>query len=145
MELPDELAGRTPEQVLAFLRTAPDDEVRDTVHRIGTPVVLDLLFTGMAGRFGPKAGRRPDRLAVELDDDGTPYVRVLALDERGATVVPAGPRARATLRTSLVDFLRVAAGAADPVRMLLTRRLRITGDALWVATTLRGLSAPPRQ
>lgn len=143
-DLPDELAGRTTEEVLAFLREGTDDELRDAVHRIGTPVVLDLLFDGLAQRFRPQPGRRADRLAFALDDDGTPHLRVVELDESGACVVPPGGRARATLRTTLVRFLRVAAGAADPKLLFLTRRLRISGDPIWAATTLAGLGAPPR-
>ena len=144
MELPERLAERSPEEVLAFLRTASDDEVRAAVHEIGTAVVLDLLFSGMAGGFGAQPGRRPGRLGFALDDDGTEHVYVLELDEGGASRVPAGPRVRATLRTTLVRFLRVAAGATDPKLLVLTGRLRITGDPLWAVTTLAGLSSPGR-
>lgn len=143
-ELPEGLAGRTPEEVLGFLREAGDDEVRDAVHEIGTGVVLDLLFTGMAGRFGAKPGRGTDRLAFALDDDGVEHVHVVELDASGARVVPPGAPARATLRTTLVRFLRVAAGAADPKRMFLLGRLRISGDPLWAALTLGGMSSPGR-
>lgn len=143
-ELPDALAGRTPEQVLAFLRTAGDDELRAAVHGIGTGVVLDLLFTGMAGRFASDPRRRGGRMAFDVDDDGVRHVRVLQIDGQGARVVAAGPRPRATLRASLVRFLRVASGAADPKALLLTRRLKVSGDLLWLATTLGGLSSPGR-
>ena len=138
-DLPDELAGRTPEEVLAFLREADDDAIRDAVHGIGTRVVLDLLFTGMAGRFGPRPGRRTDRLAFALDDDGSEHVHVLELDDTGARVVPPGARPRAVLRTTLVRFLKVAAGTEDPRRAFLLGRLRISGDPLWAARTLGGL------
>lgn len=138
-DLPEELEGRTPEEVLAFLREADDDAVRDAVHGIGTRVVLDLLFTGMAGRFAPRRGRRPDRLAFVLDDDGTQHVHVLELDDAGARLVPPGPRSRAVLRTTLVRFLKVAAGAEDPRRAFLLGRLRISGDPIWAARTLGGM------
>ena len=143
-DLPEELAGRSPEEVLAFLREADDDAVREAVHGIGTGVVLDLLFTGMAGRFAASPGRRTERLAFVLDDDGVPHEHVLELDEAGAHLVAPGPRVRATLRTTLVRFLRVAAGAADPTRMFLLGRLRISGDPLWAARTLSGMSSPVR-
>jgi len=142
VELPEELSGRTPEEVLAFLREASDDEVRDAVHGIGTAVVLDLLFTGMAGRLDVRPGRAAGRLAFVLDDDGVEHVHLVEVDAAGARVVALGPRARATLRTTLVRFLRVAAGAADPKRMFLTGRLRIGGDPLWAARTLGGMNSP---
>ena len=144
MELPEELAGRSPEEVLAFVREADDDALRAAVHGIGTPVVLDLLFTGMAGRFEADPRRRAARLAFVLEDDGVEHERVLELDAQGARVVAPGPRARATLRATLVRFLRVAAGAADPKWMFLTGALRIGGDPLWAARTLGGMSSPGR-
>lgn len=140
-DLPPELAGADPAEVLAFVRSAGDEELAAAVHRLGTPATLDLLFAAMAGRFAAKPGRRPDRLAFALDDNGTEHVRVLRIDEAGAAVVAAGERPRATLRTTLVRFLKLAAGAADPTRLVLTGRLRLSGDAFWAATTLAGLSA----
>ena len=135
--LPEGLAGRTPEEVLAFLRTATDDEVRDEVHEIGTGVVLDLVFDGWARRFAARPGRAPGVLAFELDDDGTVHRQLLSVDEGGARHVADGP-ARATMRTTLVRFLRVAAGAQDPKRLVLTGRLRLGGDALWAVAALAG-------
>ena len=141
-DVPDELAGRSPEEVLAFLRTSDDDAIREAVHGIGTPVVLDLLFTGMAGRFGPRPGRGSDRLAFAIDDDGREHLHVVEVDEAGAHTVAPGPAARATLRTTLVRFLRVAAGAEDPKKAFLLGRLRITGDPIWAVRTLAAMDRP---
>lgn len=135
--LPDGVAGRTPEEVLAFLRTASDHEVRDRVHEIGTGVVLDLVFDGWAERFAARPGRAPGVLAFELDDDGTLHRQLLSVDEGGARHVDDGA-ARATMRTTLVRFLRVAAGAQDPKLLVLTGRLRLGGDAMWAVTALAG-------
>ena len=90
----DAIAGRSPEAVLAFLRTADDEAIRTAVHDIGTPVVLDLLFTGMAGRYGPRPGRSAGRLSFAVDDDGREHVHVVEVDETGARTVPPGPRER---------------------------------------------------
>jgi len=141
-DLPDELAGRSPEEVLAFLRTSDDDAIREAVHGIGTPVVLGLVFTGMAGRYGPKPGRGTDRLAFALDDDGTEHVHVVELDAAGARTVAPGSKPRATLSTTLVRFLRVAAGAEDPKKAFLLGRLRLSGDAFWAVRTLASMDRP---
>ena len=141
-DLPDELAGRSPEEVLAFLRTSDDDAIREAVHGIGTPVVLDLLFTGMAGRFGPRPGRGSDRLAFAIDDDGREHVHVVEVDDAGARTVAPGPAVRATLRTTLVRFLRVAAGGEDPRKAFLLGRLRITGAPIWAVRTLAAMDRP---
>ena len=141
-DLPDAIAGRSPEEVLAFLREADDDAIREAVHGIGTPVALDLLFTGLAGRFGSEPGRSTDRLAFALDDDGTPYLHVVELDAAGARTVAPGPPARATLTTTLVRFLKVAAGAEGPKKAFLLGRLRLSGDAFWAVQTLRSMDRP---
>ena len=140
MELPDELRGLDPEEVLAFLREAGDAEIADRVHAMGTARVLELVFTGWTQRIEPRGGRVPGLLLFALDDEGTEHRHGLALTADGATALvdPPGPP-RATLRTTLVRFLRVAAGAQDPTRLVLTGRLRLGGDAVWAVTTLAGL------
>lgn len=138
--LPDELSGLDPEEVLSFLREAPDDAVRERVHAMGTATVLDLLFDAWADRVVPRVARGPGLLLFVLDDDGTPHRHALQLSPAGARhVAEPGPSSRATLRTSLVRFLRVAAGAQDPKRLVLTGRLRLGGDTIWAVTTLAGL------
>ncbi|HEU0104011.1 MAG TPA: SCP2 sterol-binding domain-containing protein [Mycobacteriales bacterium] len=139
MELPDELAGLTPEEVLAFLREAGDDEIRDRVHGIGTATVLGLVFDGWAARV-TATGLAPGLLLFALDDDGREHRHALELGPTGAQhrAEPGDPP-RATLRTTLVRFLRVAAGAQDPKRLVLTGRLRLGGDVVWAVTSLAGL------
>ena len=138
-DVPDELSGLTPEEVLTFLREAGDDELRERVHAIGTAVVLDLVFTGLAGRFPPKPGRSRDLLAFVLDDDGVEHRHVVAVDAAGGSVATSDEPARATLSTTLVRFLRVAAGAVDPKRLVLSGRMTIGGDAIWLVRVLGGL------
>lgn len=139
-ELPEGLAGRDPEEVLAFLREATDDELTAEVHALGTPVVLTLLFDAWAARV-PAARRSAGLLVVELDDDGTTYRHGLELSDAGAVHRPDPSGGRASLRTSVVRFLRVAAGAQDPKRLVLTGRLRLGGDVVWAVTTLSGMQA----
>lgn len=140
MDLPEELRGLDPQEVLAFLREAGEAEIADRVHQLGTGRVLELVFQGWTERIGAREGRLPGLLVFALDDDGTEHRHGLRLDAEGATAVrePADP-ARATLRTTVVRFLRIAAGAQDPKRLVLTGRLRLGGDALWAVTTLAGL------
>ena len=131
---------QSPEKVLAFLRTASEDQIREAVHDIGTPTALAVVFGGMAERFGLRPGRVPGLLVVELDDDGVLHRHGVQVSEGGASHVadPAGA-ARGTLRTTLVRFLRIAAGAEDPKRLVVTGRLKLSGDVLWTVTTLGSL------
>ncbi len=138
-DLPGELAGLTPDEVLAFLREAPDDAVRERVHAIGTGLVLTLVFDGWAARIeGP--ARAPGLLLFALDDGGVVHRHGLALSAAGARHIAEPVEApRATVRTTLVRFLRVAAGAQDAKRLVVTGRMRIGGDVLWAVTSLAGM------
>lgn len=139
-DLPEQLRGLDPQQVLAFLRTAGEPEIAARVHELGTARVLALLFAAWADRIDPRAGRAPGRLAFDLDDEGTTHRHVLTLDETGAAPAPdPDGAARATLSTTLVRFLRIAAGAQDPKWLVLSGRLRLSGDVVWAVATLAGL------
>lgn len=128
------------EEVLAFLRRAGDDQIRDAVHAFGTEEVLGLVMGGMAARFGLRPGRLPGLLVVELDDDGTLHRHGIAVTEGGARHLPEPQdRARATVRTTVVRFLRVAVGSQDPKRLVVTGRLKLSGDVVWAVTTLASL------
>jgi hypothetical protein len=138
-ELPPELAGSTPEEVLAFLREADDDAIRERVHRIGTSTVLRLVFDAWAARV-TAADRAAGVLLFALDDDGSVHRHALDLGPAGARhLADPAPPVRATISTTLVRFLRVAAGAQDPKRLVFTGRMRLGGDVLWAVPTLAGL------
>ncbi len=128
-----------PDDVVAFLRTSSEPEIAAAVDELGVGAVLDVVFDGMADRFGVRPGRLPGVLAFELEHGGEQHRRGVRLTEGGAQVdlAPADPRA--TLRTTLVRFLRIAVGAQDPKRLVVTGRLRLSGDVLWAATTLASL------
>lgn len=132
----------TPEDVWAFLRTASEDEIRAEVHRLGVPTVLAAVFEGMAGRFGADPGRRAGRLRFVLTDGSESHEHALDLDADGARVAVGSGRARATVTVDLVRFLRLGAGAADAAALLLTRRMKVSGDLLWTGRTMTGLRAP---
>ena len=128
------------DEVLAFLRKAGDDQIRDAVHAFGTEGVLELVFRGMADRFGMRPGRSPGLIVFELDDDGTEHRHGVRVTEGGATHLHDPQEdARATVRTTVVRFCRVAVGSQDPKRLVVTRRLTIGGDMVWAVATLASL------
>ena len=128
--------------MVAFLESASEPDIAAAVDELGVPAVLDVVFDGMADRFGVRPGRLPGTLAFALDHGGTTYERGVALTEGGARVVSeaadlADPRA--TMRLTLVRLLRVAVGAQDPKRLAVLGRLRLSGDVVWAVTTLGSL------
>ncbi len=130
------------DDVTTFLKSSSEAEIATAVDDLGVPVVLDVVFDGMAERFGVRPGRLPGTLAFGLDHGGTTYARGVALTEGGARSVtePADlVDPRATMSLSLVRLLRVAVGVQDPKRLALTGRLRLSGDVVWAITTLGSL------
>lgn len=138
----DETSPSLPEDVVTFLKTSSEPEIAAAVDELGVPVVLDVVFDGMAERFGVRPGRVPGTLKFALDHGGTTYERGVALTEGGARALVdraelVGPRA--TMRLSLVRLLRIAVGVQDPKRLVLAGRLRLSGDVVWAVTTLGSL------
>ena len=134
-----DLNGWTEDRVRAFLRTQPEDEIRLAVRDLGADQVLSGIFTGMADRFAPDRRRSAGRLLFVLTDGTQEHRYALDVGPRGAQVAgPDAPRAAITL--DMVRFLQLGVGAADAGRLLLTRRLRVSGDRLWTAVVMRGLS-----
>ena len=138
-DLPEQLRGRTPEEVLAFLRSAGDNELMAQVREIGVPPLLALVFRAWSHRVDARASRAAGVLVFVLDDEGVTHRHGLALGPDGATAVADPPQPRASVSTSVLRFLRVAAGAQDPKRLVLTGRMRLGGDVVWAVTTLAGL------
>ena len=138
-DLPEQLRGRTPDEVLGFLRSASDDELLAQVRDLGVPVLLELVFGAWAQRIDAKESRGAGVLVFVLDDEGVTHRHGLALGPGGATAVADPPQTRASVSTSVLRFLRVAAGAADPKLLVLTGRLRLGGDVVWAVATLAGL------
>lgn len=142
MDPDDVFSSQNPDAVVAFLKTAREDEIAGAVDRLGAPVVLDVVFDGMAERFGVRPGRLPGTLAFALDHGGTSYARGVALSEGGARALHEAcdlVEPRATLALSLVRLLRVAVGVQDPKRLAVTGRLRLSGDMVWAVSTLGSL------
>lgn len=139
-ELPEDLTGMTREQVTAWLRDADDDQLTSAVRRFGPERLLTLLFEGWAATVEPRPGRHPGLLAFALTDpDGTVHRHGLQLSEAGARHAADPAEARATVRTTLLRFLRVAGGTQDPRRLVLLRRLTLSGDLVWAVTILGAL------
>ncbi|MCW2620574.1 MAG: hypothetical protein JWL64_176 [Frankiales bacterium] len=128
--------------VVELLRITPERELPERLQELGAAEVLDLVLQDLTSRFRSQPGRLPGLLSLELSDRGQTYVRSLLIGEDGAR--PAEPlpgeEPRATLRTSLVRFLRVSVGAQDPRRLLLMRRMKVTGDLTWTVATLGSLT-----
>jgi putative sterol carrier protein len=120
-------------KLLARLVAGADDAQLE--RRFGSRVAQRALFMSMA--------RALDREAAEGFEGAVVYELATRADTAVWTVEVADGRARVrrgaaaaprlTLRLRLADFMRIAAGAIDPVRPLLEGRADIEGDLVLAA------------
>jgi alkanesulfonate monooxygenase SsuD/methylene tetrahydromethanopterin reductase-like flavin-dependent oxidoreductase (luciferase family)/putative sterol carrier protein len=112
----------------AFVRRAGDDRLEATA---GSDRGLRVVFGAMAQAYEPdKAHGFAGELQYDLTRRGGEVVHwTVALDPRRAAVRPGSAAAPAlTLKMTVADFLRMAAGDLDAGKALLTGRLDLVGD-----------------
>jgi len=122
------LQERGEQAFRSFVRRSDDRRLERTV---GSALGLRIVFTAMARRYEPGQG---GGFAGDLQY----HLRGAAGPTRSWTVTVDGDRARArrgvaaqpalTVKLSLADFARLAAGELDPGKALLTGRLDLEGE-----------------
>jgi putative sterol carrier protein len=120
----------TPDEFAHLVSEHDDDTLRATFRAVGTGRALDRIFAIMQERYLPqKAGDIDATVQWRISDDGQehPYVVHLA-PESCATEAGETSNPDTTLKIDLARFARVAAGQANGVRLLLTRKLKASGD-----------------
>ena len=132
-----ELESLSPEAFARLVHDSNDDVVRATFRALGTAAALDRIFAIMQERYVGK-----DANAVvqwQITDAGDQYDYVVELDGPTCTTrAGIAGTATTTLKTDLARFARLAAGQANGVKLLMTRKLRASGDVNF-ARKLQGL------
>jgi alkanesulfonate monooxygenase SsuD/methylene tetrahydromethanopterin reductase-like flavin-dependent oxidoreductase (luciferase family)/putative sterol carrier protein len=137
-------AGRrsAADVVASVVRRIPD---RGLEKAIGSDVALRVLFTGMTRRFDPRRanGFRGEVQYVLGREEGKPAVWTVVVDADRARAVrgPAGDPAL-TVRMSISDIGRVAAGELDLGSALFDGRLQLDGDLALANRLGRMFGAP---
>jgi putative sterol carrier protein len=123
-----DIESLTPEQFARLVHDHDNAVVRATFRDIGTGRALDRIFEIMQGRYvGGESVTATVQWHITDDDHQHDYVVEL---RAGGCTTRAGAEAapRATLKTDLARFARLAAGQANGVKLLMTRKLRASGD-----------------
>lgn len=135
----------TPEEFAKLVKAHDDDTLRATFRAVGTGRALDRVFAIMQERYlADRAGDIEATVQWRITDEGEehPYVVQLRPDEcetaRGSTSRPT-----TTLKIDLARFARIAAGQANGVKLLMTRKLKASGD-LGLAKKLPSLFDIPK-
>ena len=121
----------------------------DLERRVGTPILLRLVFATMAASYDPSAGEGFHGLiSFELTRPVSrrpPSWWIVAVDPDGRAESRAGRPDSAELRVrrAVADLLRIAAGLIDPVEPVLAGRAQVDGE-LSVAARLGEMLGAPR-
>jgi len=92
------------------------------------PACTAILFDQMARTAAPGVVRDGTTIAWDFTDAPAWHLVLGASDGRARAVAGPAPRADLTLRCALLDWVDVTAERADPLRLMLRRRLRPSGD-----------------
>ena len=120
----------SPEEFAQMVAGASDKEIEERVRELGTRATLDRIFAGFEERFRPDRTEGVDARVVwkiATDEGEMPYTLTIRDGTCRATLEEADD-AKATLRVKLVHFVKLVAGQADGMRLLLTRKLKVAGD-----------------
>src|SRR5205823_12876102 len=120
----------TPERFAQMVAAASDEQILEAIHAGGPTTVLDRIFRGMQERFVPDKARGVDaviQFVVTDQDQEHPY----AITVRDGTCGVEASKAespKVTLTLDLVSSARLTAGQAQGPQLLMTGKLKVTGD-----------------
>lgn len=134
----------SPEAFARLVAEHDDDTLVATFRAAGTAAALDRIFADMQDRA------RPEKIAGEdatvqwyiTDGDDRHAYEVVLSDGTCRTRRGEAGDPDTTLTVDLPRFARIAAGQASGVKLLLTRKLRASGD-INLARRLEGFFARP--
>jgi alkyl sulfatase BDS1-like metallo-beta-lactamase superfamily hydrolase len=123
----------TPEEFIGMVHAHSDAEVRSTFQSVGADAALDRIFGMMPEYY------RPDRVG---DVDATVQWRINDGAQDHHYVIEFQPDAcetwqgvaeqpTAAISTDIVRFARIVTGQANPVKLLVTRKLKASGDVMF--------------
>ena len=123
----------TPEEFIALVKSSSDDEVRATFRDVGTALALDRIFGMMSDYFRPeRAVGVQATVQWRVSDGAEEHPYVITFDNgtcearRGTMDDP-----RTTVSTDVARFSRIVSGQANPVKLLMTRKLKASGDVMF--------------
>lgn len=122
-----DIEALSPEGFAHLVHDSDDETIRATFRAVGTSRALDRIFAIMPERYIASGAHATVQWRITDDGETFPYVVDLRDDQCITRAGTAGD-ATATLTTDLARFARLAAGQASGVKLLMTRRLRASGD-----------------
>lgn len=117
-----------------MVSTTPPEQLAEGMRLNREPILAEV-FRRFPERLSEAGRRQTGVIQWRIKEGSGPggYDRwfVVLRDGECTTGRDLDERPRITFTVGPVDFLRLATGTADPVRLVLTRRLGMRGDLLW--------------
>ena len=132
-----DIQSLSPDAFARLVHDQDDDVVRATFRAVGTAAALDRIFAIMQERYIGKNAESVVQWQITDNDEQHDYVVELH-GTQCTTRSGTAANATTTLKTDLARFARLAAGQANGVKLLMTRKLRASGDVNF-ARKLQGL------
>lgn len=135
----------SPEQFAKMVADASDKEIEATIAEAGVRETLDRIFAGFEERFRPERAEGVDATVqwrIKADGDEHPYAVKIAGGSCVATREEADDPTT-TMSIKLVPFVKLITGQADGMRLLMTRKLKVSGDLMF-AQRMQGFFSQPK-
>jgi alkyl sulfatase BDS1-like metallo-beta-lactamase superfamily hydrolase len=123
----------TAEEFVALVKASTDDEVRTSFREAGTAEALDRIFGMMSLYYRPeRAGDVDAAVQWKIRDEDVDHLYVVRFTPQGCTAERGTVDSpTTTVSTDLVRFARIVSGQANAVKLLLTRKLKASGDVMF--------------
>ncbi len=135
----------TAEQFAQMVAGASDEDIENTIHRVGTKATLDRIFRGFEERFVPDRAAGVDAdIQWVVRDAGEEHPYMVGIHDGKATAhggTADSPKVTFTL--DLVPFTRLVTGQTDGTKLFMTGKLKLGGDMMF-AMRVNTFFEPPK-
>lgn len=141
------LSSIEPAEFARLVKSTPDSQLHEVMTGEHRPTILDAIFDRFPARF------RPDQAAGTsavihwviggAPDGGADTYQVVVEDGVCTTSAVADQEPRLTISLGPVEFLKLIAGASNPMMMFMSGKLKAKGD-LGLAANLPNLFDLPK-
>lgn len=135
----------TPEQFAKMVAGASDKEIESTIAKVGVRPTLDRIFAGFEERFRPDRAEGVQAIVqwrIKADGEEHPYAVRIA-DGKCVAGREEADDPTTTMSIKLVPFVKLVTGQADGMRLLMTRKLKVSGDLMF-AQRMQGFFSQPK-
>ena len=123
----------TAEEFVELVKASSDEEVRISFREAGVEAALDRIFGMMTLYYRPeRAGDVDAAVQWRIRDEDIDHLYVVRFTPEGCTAERGTVESpTSTISTDLVRFARIVSGQANAVKLLLTRKLKASGDVMF--------------